>query len=102
MPNDFQLFQNYPNPFNSETLIKYSLPESFERQFATTYSQLIIYNILGEEVSRIVNKELNAGLQQVVWNSNIQPSGIYFYKLIVASINNSVLFSKTKKMILLK
>ncbi|MBI4535933.1 MAG: T9SS type A sorting domain-containing protein, partial [Ignavibacteriae bacterium] len=63
IPTQFQLLQNYPNPFNSETHIRYSLP----RQAQVT---LGIYNVLGQEVTRLVDDIKPAGTDEVVWDGS--------------------------------
>lgn len=73
---DYHLFQNYPNPFNGITIITYNLPK---RQKV----ELIVYDTLGKEVMKLVDKEENAGLHTVRFNPNrnILSSGIYIYSL---------------------
>ena len=93
-PGDFVLDQNYPNPFNPVTTIKYSLPEA-------SFTQVIVYNSIGEETIKLVNEIKSPGNYTVKWNGetssgNIAPSGVYFYKLITK--NNTIV----KKMTLLK
>ena len=66
--------ENYPNPFNPSTVIKYQLPQSVK-------VSLIVYDILGREVSTLVNDFKSAGTYQVTFNASNLPSGIYFYKL---------------------
>jgi hypothetical protein len=89
----FQLFQNYPNPFNPTTKIKFRIPE-----FGFTI--LKVYDILGNEVTTLVNEYKNPGSYEVEINtSTIKPqpsSGIYFYQLKSGS------FISTKSMILIK
>jgi hypothetical protein len=71
----FSLFNNYPNPFNPSTTIKYQLPSS-------CYVSLKIYNILGREVSVLVNGYQAAGIHYVIFSpSGNIVSGIYFYRL---------------------
>lgn len=74
-PKNYYLSQNYPNPFNPLTSIKFDLREP-------TFAKLIIYNILGKEVTTLVNEKLNAGSYKVQWNATRHPSGVYFYKLM--------------------
>ena len=79
----------HPNPFNPITTIEYSLPVSGD-------VTLIIYNLLGEEVARLVDGFQQAGEYNAIWNASNVPSGIYFYRLQAGD------FTKTKKMALLK
>jgi hypothetical protein len=89
IPTDFVLKQNYPNPFNPSTIISYSLPT---RQFVT----LKVYDVLGKEISTLVNEEKPAGGYTVQFNATNLPSGVYFYRI------NSGNYSETKKLLLLK
>ena len=92
----FELEQNYPNPFNPRTNIKFMINVS-------SNLFLIIYNIEGKEIKRIIdNRFYNPGRYTVYWNGitqsgNKAPSGVYYYSLI---INGQLL--KTKAMVLLK
>lgn len=88
-PTEFLLSQNYPNPFNPTTTIKYSIPKESK-------VSLIVFNLLGEEVTILVNEEKPAGTYDITWHSENLPSGVYFYQLRTGS------FIKTKKMILLR
>ncbi len=89
VPASYSLKQNYPNPFNATTNIEFDLPNS-------TYITLIVFDITGREISRVVNEHLNAGSYKVTFDAAKLPSGIYFYRL---STNE---FVKTNKMILTK
>ncbi len=93
LPNKYELHQNYPNPFNPSTLIRFSLPED-------TQLAINIYNLLGQKVTTLLNKELKAGNHEVNFNTasagyNLA-SGVYIYSL------ESKNFSQVKKMILMK
>jgi len=90
-PTEFQLNQNYPNPFNPETIISYQLPES---KFVT----LKVYDVLGNEISTLVNEFQNAGTYHYTFSTlqNSLPSGIYIYKLQAGN------FVSVKKMMLVK
>jgi hypothetical protein len=81
VPDKLELMQNYPNPFNPATTIKFNIKE---KGFVT----LKVFNILGKEISEIVNRELSAGTYEAQFpnnsiNSKIITSGIYFYRLTV-------------------
>jgi len=84
-----ELEQNYPNPFNPTTTISFELPQK-------EYVSLEIFNTLGEKVSSLVNKELNAGSHKIYFDATSLPSGVYIYR-IVTKIN-----SISKKMTLIK
>ncbi len=89
IPDSYTLGQNFPNPFNPTTNIKFSIPSS---GFVT----LKIYDMLGKEVSTLVNEVKSAGNYIVGYNAANIPSGTYFYRL------ESNGFTETKKMLLLK
>ncbi len=86
---DYNLYYNYPNPFNPNTTIKYSIPELAKVKLTLT-------NLLGEEVSTLINEEKNAGNYSVELNVAELPSGVYFYSLQAGN------FIDTKKMLILK
>ena len=91
---DFSLAQNYPNPFNPSTKIKYTIPSAGTSLMK--FVQIKIYDILGDEVAVLVNKEQPSGSYEVEFNASKLSSGIYFYQLTAGD------FHKTKKMILLR
>ncbi len=88
-PQTISLGQNYPNPFNPATRIVYKL----NKEEKVT---LKIFNVLGEEITTLVNKVESAGNYDVTFNASNLPSGIYLYRMQAGS------FIQTKKMILLK
>jgi hypothetical protein len=88
-PKNFSLSQNYPNPFNPVTEIRYSVPQS-------GIVTLKVYNLLGQEVATLVNREQKAGEYTVNFSASNLASGVYIYKI------RSGEFSLTKKMTLLK
>ena len=92
--NSFRLYQNYPNPFNPTTIIKYAIPltESVAYQFV----ELKIYDIIGNEISTLIEKEQGPGIYQVEFDASQFPSGVYYYQL------KSNTFIQTNKMILIK
>ena len=72
---DFELKQNYPNPFNAETIIRFSLSKQ-------RHIRLKIFNIMGQEISELLNKKMEAEKHIVRFNATKLESGIYFYRLI--------------------
>ncbi len=102
IPTKYDLSQNYPNPFNPTTTIAYSIPSVIARSPANDGKQsavnvtLIVYNILGQKVATLVNKQLSPGNYSTKFNATNLSSGIYFYRLQAGS------FVATKKMILMK
>ena len=89
MPLSFSLFQNYPNPFNPSTTIRFTIPKASE-------VNLTIYNLLGQKVITLINKELEIGTYNIRFDGSKYSSGVYFYTL---KADNYLI---TKKMILLK
>ena len=86
---DYLLEQNYPNPFNPITILLYAIGS---RQFVT----LKVYDLLGREITTLVNEEKPAGTYEVEFDGTGLPSGVYFYQLKAEN------FIETKKMILLR
>jgi hypothetical protein len=86
---NYYLYQNYPNPFNPSTRIKFQIPN---RALVT----LKIFDVLGNEVGVLVNREMETGSYEVEFHASNLPSGIYFYQLKAGN------YTETKKMILLK
>jgi hypothetical protein len=78
LPLRVSLEQNYPNPFNPATTISYALP-------GAAHATLIITNVLGEEVARLVDADQMPGNHQVVWEASGISSGVYFSRLLVGS-----------------
>jgi len=94
LANDFILFQNYPNPFNPSTIIGYQLS-------VNSYVTLKIYNVLGNEITTLVDEYKPAGKYEVEFavGRDTSPdiaSGIYFFQL------KSDSYLKTKSMVLIK
>lgn len=85
----YHLYQNYPNPFNPSTKIMYAI--SSQR-----YTTLKVYNVLGNEITTLVNEEKSTGIYEVEFDASNLPSGFYLYQLQAGD------FLSTKKMILLK
>lgn len=95
-PKFFILNQNYPNPFNPETspetTICFKVPENAK-------VKICVFNILGQEIKILADREFRAGTHEVIWNGrdereSIVPTGLYFYRMTAGE------FVKTKKMIL--
>ncbi|HRQ55167.1 MAG TPA: hypothetical protein PL018_12980 [Ignavibacteriaceae bacterium] len=100
--SDYVLYQNYPNPFNPSTKIGYQLKQR-------AYIKLMVYDIKGELVSVLVNKEQNADYYEVEFTvGNGLPSvpnlasGIYLYRIEVIGEGNIPIYTEMKKMILIK
>jgi hypothetical protein len=94
IPKEFALQQNFPNPFNPTTSIAYALPRS-------SFVRITIFNVLGQEVRRLVSGYFDGGTRVAVWDGRDDggenvPSGVYFYRMEVGQ------FGKTRTMVLLK
>jgi hypothetical protein len=85
----YSLSQNYPNPFNPGTNITFTLAQ---RSFVT----LKIYNILGNEITTLINEVIPGGNHEVKFDATGLPSGVYLYSLTAGD------FVETKKMLLMK
>ncbi len=96
IPTQFSLQQNYPNPFNPSTTIEYELPKSSE-------VRLSVYDLLGRELSVLVNEGIDAGVHEVKFDARLPggqgsncASGIYIYRLTAGA------YVESRRMILLK
>jgi photosystem II stability/assembly factor-like uncharacterized protein len=93
---DFKLEQNYPNPFNPITTIKYSI---LKESFVT----IKVFDILGKEITTLVNERKSTGKYSVNFNASYLPSGIYFYRMqAIPEGRQSGSFVSIKKFVLLK
>ncbi len=93
-PDIYGLNQNMPNPFNPSTTIGYQLPEA-------GHVSLVVYNLLGQEVRKLVDESMDAGYYSLVWDGMDDlgrqvASGIYMYRMQAST------FSETRRMMLLK
>jgi hypothetical protein len=88
-PIEFTLSNNYPNPFNPRTTIRYTLPHE-------NWVRLSVFNVLGHEVSTLIDGFVSAGYHEAIFDAGNLPSGFYVYKFQVGSI------IQMKKMLLLK
>jgi predicted GH43/DUF377 family glycosyl hydrolase len=103
IPEVYELSQNYPNPFNPSTIIKYDIPNE-------SNVILKVFDVLGREVTTLVNKQQKAGYYEVSWNAVNNSSGVYFYKIQVypaSGVGDPAKgagqgFVETKKMLLLR
>lgn len=94
-PLDFALEQNYPNPFNPITNIRFALPNESK-------VTLKVFNILGQQVSELVNDVKSAGYHAVEFDASGLSSGVYLYQINAIDLLNSKEFTLTKKLILMK
>jgi len=89
LPVAFLIRQNYPNPFNPSTTIKYELPKS-------SVVKLSVFDMLGREVSVLVNERRDVGVHEVQLDGAQLASGVYFYRLQAGD------FVQSKRLVLLK
>jgi len=88
-PASFALSQNYPNPFNPSTMIKYAIAKP-------SHVTISVFNLLGNEVARLVDGFRQAGSYEVTWHADGYASGVYFYRMQAGT------FSETRKLVILK
>ncbi len=94
LPSGYSLAQNYPNPFNPSTSIEYSLP-------SRSHVKITVHNVLGQEVTTLINTERPAGHHIVQWNGTdnhgeIVSTGIYLYRI------EAGVYTETRKMMFVK
>jgi hypothetical protein len=89
IPSSYQLYQNYPNPFNARTQITFFVPKS-------GIVTLEIFDILGNKVQTLVDKDMSEGKYTALWDATNQASGVYFYRIKTGDYNSA------KKMLFLK
>ncbi len=94
LPVGYAFSQNYPNPFNPVTTLQYELPRSAD-------VLLVVYDVQGREVTRLVDRRMGPGYHKTVWNGRTAkdrslPSGVYIARLVTPDYSQSI------KMVLLK
>lgn len=94
LPETYSLGQNYPNPFNPSTIIEFTLPRA-------GHVSLNVYNVIGQDVKRLVDGFYSAGTHRLIWNGRDESggsvsSGVYFYRIEASD------FRETRKMVLMK
>ena len=87
LPQEFSLSHNYPNPFNPETTIEYQLP-------IESYVEISVYNLIGQELIKLVDKDYQAGSYSVIWDGldekgRAMGSGVYIVRMTAGSYNQS-------------
>ena len=95
IPESFGLKQNFPNPFNPTTTIEFDLASG-------AFASIVLYDVTGREVKTLVNSNLQAGHYVFDLNASELSSGMYFYKLTAQNFDGQMIFSSTKKMVLMK
>ncbi|HYQ86636.1 MAG TPA: T9SS type A sorting domain-containing protein [Bacteroidota bacterium] len=96
-PGEFAIRQNYPNPFNPSTTIEFNLPEA-------SIVTLKVYNVLGQEVATLLNREeMDEGAQSVEFNAANMPSGVYFYRLVAFTpADHRQLYQAVRRMMIVR
>ena len=89
VPDAFRLYANYPNPFNPSTEIGFDLPKA-------AHATLVIYDLMGREVTRLVDQPLRAGAHTVTWQAEGLSSGTYIYRLTAGT------YSQARSMVLFR
>ena len=89
VPTEYSLGQNYPNPFNPTTVVSSQLP-------VASNVRLVIYDLLGREVSVLVNERRAAGSYEDVFDASELSSGVYIYRLTAGQ------YVESRKMILMR
>jgi len=89
LPGEFKLFQNYPNPFNPATSVEYAIGRD-------QHVRLKIYDLLGREVTTLVDERKSAGSYRVIFDAKGLPGGVYFIRLTAGE------FVDTKRAVLLR
>jgi hypothetical protein len=101
-PDAYKLEQNYPNPFNPTTTIKYAIPNNQtssqlgKGRTEVGFVTLNVYDILGKKVTTLINKTIQPGIYEVIFNAKDLPSGVYIYRIRAGS------FIQSKKLLLMK
>ncbi|MBZ0203815.1 MAG: T9SS type A sorting domain-containing protein [Ignavibacteria bacterium] len=93
IPKQYLLYQNYPNPFNPTTKIKFDIPNDSKGSSAV---KLVVINVLGQEITNLIDTDLNQGTYEIDFTARDLASGIYLCRLITKN------YTLTKKMLLLK
>ncbi|HUI30831.1 MAG TPA: FlgD immunoglobulin-like domain containing protein [Candidatus Acidoferrales bacterium] len=93
-PKDYKLYNNFSNPFNPSTKIAFELPKA-------SHVELIIYDVVGREVTQAADADYPAGYTELTWNGTnkngtLVSSGVYFYRISADK------WSKVKKMMMVK
>jgi hypothetical protein len=94
IPREFRLYQNYPNPFNPVTRIRFDIPQNGAP--VPQNVRLIIYDMLGREMTRLIDQELLPGTYKIDLDATRLTPGVYYYRIVTDK------FTDTKKMFLVK
>ena len=89
IPGTYSLSKAYPNPFNPTTTLRFGLPDE-------SMVTLLIYNLQGRVVTKLVDRMLSKGYHSIVWDANSYASGVYFVKMVAGE------FVNTQKLMVIK
>ena len=95
IPKSFLLGQNYPNPFNPQTTVSYQVAEP-------SHVSIAIWNVLGEQVAKLVDENQDAGYYEQTWDGSNSSSGIYYLRMVATDAYGKLLYQATKKILLMK
>jgi hypothetical protein len=95
IPKEFALYQNFPNPFNPITELRFDIP-------SISIVTIKIYNVLGQEITSLVDGPMTPGRYGFKWKAAQYPTGVYFYRFTVVNSDGKVLFTEAKKLLLVK
>jgi len=95
-PNEISLWPNYPNPFNPTTGIRYAVPGTRDQGSGASNVKLAVYDLLGREVSVLVNERKAPGSYTETFDASGLASGVYLYRLTAGS------FVLTRKMVFVR
>ncbi|MBI4548300.1 MAG: choice-of-anchor B family protein [Ignavibacteriae bacterium] len=95
IPTEFSLEQNYPNPFNPKTVVSFQLPVS-------SLVTVKVYDVLGQEVTTLINETMQPGQYTVQWDAEERSSGVYYVRMMVTDPYGRALYQATRKLLLMK
>ena len=95
VPEVFTLYPNFPNPFNPTTTIRFYIGEE-------AFTNIIVLDVLGQEVKRLVNADMQAGLHDVMLDGTSLSSGVYYYRLQAVPKSGNKPYTETRKLVLMK
>jgi uncharacterized lipoprotein YddW (UPF0748 family) len=95
-PTEFALSQNFPNPFNPTTMISFSVASPPAGRQVASHVKIVVFDLLGREVSVLLDESLEPGTYQMRFDASHLPSGVYFYRMTAGQ------FVATKRMLIVK
>ena len=95
VPKTIQLGESHPNPFNPQTMLNYELA-------VPAHVVLIVYNLLGREIVRLVDEDQETGFYERSWDASRSSGGVYFARITVTDRSGSQLYKASRKLVLLR